>query len=75
MRFPPKRTVLRVPLSGFRYFGHVPGARPFEPGMKLDVRKIREVFLCTGRWLDKTAVGRPHYYELESLHFTKGEKP
>ena len=75
VRFPPKRTVLRVPLSGFRYFGHVPGARPFEPGMKLDVRKIREVFLCTGRWLDKTAIGRPHYYELESLYFTKGEKP
>lgn len=45
------------------------------PGMKLDVRKIREVFLCTGRWLDKTAIGRPHYYELESLYFTKGEKP
>lgn len=74
VRLPSSQTVLRVPLSEFRYFGHTPGARPFEPGMKLDINKLCEIFLCTGRWLDPSAVARPHYYELESLCFEKGEK-
>ena len=57
---------VRVPLSGFRYFSHwhVP---KFEKGFRLDIRRLDTVCLCFGKWLDPSAAGRAHAFEISSM--------
>ena len=57
---------VRVPLSDFRYFSHwnVP---TFKEGFALDVRRLDTICLCFGKWLDPSAAGRAHAFEISSM--------
>ena len=57
---------VRVPFTDFRYFSHwnVP---TFKEGFALDIRRLDAICLCFGRWLDPSAAGRAHAFEISSM--------
>ena len=58
---------VRVPFSDFRYFTHwnVPKRKA---DFRLDVRRLDTICLCMGKWLDPSAAGRAHAFEISSMH-------
>ena len=59
---------VRVPLSSFSYFKHwdVP---EYRESFKLDIRRLENVGLCIGKWLDPATAERSHAFEISSLRF------
>ena len=57
---------VRVPFADFRYFSHWPVPR-FKEGFRLDIRRLDSVCLCFGKWLDPSAAGRAHSFEISSM--------
>ena len=57
---------VRVPFADFRYFSHWPVPK-FKEGFRLDIRRIDSVCLCFGKWLDPSAAGRAHSFEISSI--------
>ena len=57
---------VRVPFADFRYFAHwnVPA---FKEGFALDLRRLDAICLCFGKWLDPSAAGRAHAFEISSI--------
>ena len=58
---------IRVPFTDFSYFSHwnVPA---FKAGFALDIRRVDTICLCMGKWLDPSAAGRAHAFEISSMH-------
>ena len=58
---------IRVPFADFSYFSHwnVPA---FKAGFALDIRRVDTICLCMGKWLDPSAAGRAHAFEISSMH-------
>lgn len=57
---------VRVPFSGFRYFSHW-NAPAFREGFELDIRNLDTIGLCIGKWLDPSAAGRSHAFEISAI--------
>ena len=59
---------IRVPVSEFRYFRHwdVP---EFKDGFKLDARRLENIGLCIGKWLDPASAKREHAFEISQVRF------
>ncbi len=57
---------IRVPFTDFSYFSHwnVPA---FKAGFALDIRRVDTICLCMGKWLDPSAAGRAHAFEISSM--------
>ena len=58
---------LRFPLSDLKYFSHWGGIPPISKGETLDVRKLRTVRFCFGRWLCPESVDKAHGFEVSSV--------
>jgi hypothetical protein len=57
---------IRIPLSSIRYFSHwnVP---KFRKDFRLDIRRLDYICLTAGKWLDPSAVGREHVFEIAAM--------
>ncbi|MCQ2390211.1 MAG: glycoside hydrolase family 5 protein [Kiritimatiellae bacterium] len=65
--FTPEGTPIRLDFDKLRYFSHWPQVPPRQKGMRPDLRRLVEINLCTGRWLNPTSLDRAHSFQITSV--------
>lgn len=58
---------VRIPFSDIRYFSHWEDVPKRQKDFLLDIRRLNMIHLCAGRWLDPSAAGRAHAFEIASV--------
>ena len=58
---------VRVPVESLSYFQHWDGVLPKKAGARADLRHVRKIDLCYGKWLAPDQAGRQHAFELSAI--------